>query len=76
MSASSVYDVATVPGEWVGENGVIGGAVGEMGEVRMPSSDVTDAWSVFHHLLVSCLPDILRLEIFCASRVGNFPKPV
>ena len=38
---------------------MIGDTVGEMGDVRMSSSDVTDAWSVFHHLLVSCLPDIL-----------------
>jgi hypothetical protein len=74
VSASSVYDIATVPGEWVGENGVIGDTVGEMGDVRMSSSDVTAAWSVSHHLLVSCLPDILRLESFVPCGLAICPS--
>ena len=53
MSASSVYDVVTVPGGCVGESGVKGDTVGEMGDARVPSFVVMDAWSVFHHLLLS-----------------------
>ena len=64
MSASSVYDVVTVPGGCVGESGVKGDTVGEMGDARVPSFVVMDAWSVFHHLVLSCLPDILREDSF------------
>ena len=35
-----------------------------MGDARVPSVVVMDAWSVFHHLVLSCLPDIVREASF------------
>ena len=74
MSASSVYDVVTVPGGCVGESGVKGDTVGEIGDARVPSFVVMDACSVFHHLLLSCLPDSLRGDSFVPRGLVIWPS--